>query len=164
MRAMVASCLLFLSLCIIITSEAAPPKREDIPKYIAAINSNSAPAKTRADAAEKIGERGAINVKDVEEAIEPLKRLAQKDKDAIVRSSAVKALGSIAPEPTSTVPLLITILKSDQSQQVKFDTVIALSRFGPQAKSALPAIRDFSKGLDKKQAKAIKTATAAISR
>ena len=162
MRSIFASSLLFLSVTILISADAAPPKKEDMPKYIAAVSNPSATAKVRAEAAEMIGKRGAINVKDVESAIEPLKRAAQKDKDANVRSSAVTALGSIAPEPASTVPLLIEVLKNDASQEVKFSTVFALSRFGPQAKSALPAIRDFSKNLDKKQAKAVRTATAAI--
>lgn len=162
MRAAIASSVLFLSVTILMAGGASVPKKEDMPKYISLISNKSAPAKARAEAADMIGKRGAIHAKDVTEAIEPLKVAAQKDKDAIVRSSAVKALGSIAPDPSTTVPILIQVLKGDESQQVKFDTVTALSRFGTQAKSALPAIRDFGKGLDKKQQKAIKAATTVI--
>lgn len=162
MRAMVSGCLLFLTVCVLTAAGQSIPKREDMPKYIATVTNQSASPKDRAQAATMIGRRGAINVRDVVEGVEPLRRAA-KDKDAVVRASAVEALGSIAPEPTTTVPLLIEILKTDQSPQVKYSTAIALGRFGPAAKAALPAIRDFSKGLDKKQAKAIKEATSAIS-
>lgn len=139
------------------------PKKEDIPKYVKTLESTSAKAGDKRTAADMIAKRGQINAKDVEDAITPLQKLAQKDKDAGVRKSAIHALGSIAPDDKETIPLLVKILKSDSAQDVKFESVYALARFGPRAKDALPAIRDFAKGLDKKQAKSVKAAHAAIS-
>ena len=161
-RSAIAAGILFLSFGFVIAGGAALPKKEDMPKYIKTISNQSSTAKAKVEAADMIAKRGAISAKDVEGAVEPLKLLAQKDKDAGVRKSAIHALGAIAPAPSETVPLLIDVLKNDASQDVKFASVAALGRYGPDAKSALPAIRDFGKGLDKKQQQPIRAATMAI--
>lgn len=163
MKSAIAASLLLVSAGFLVAGGAFLPKKEDIPKYIKTIGSTSSSASAKAEAADMIAKRGAINARDVVDAVEPLKTLAKKDPDAKVRASAVKALGGIAPAPDETVPLLVQILKTDKSQDVKFATVGALSRFGPRAKSALPAIRDFGKDLDKKQKRMLKDATKAIS-
>jgi len=56
------------------------------------------------------------------------------------------------------------VLKADKSEDVKFAAVEALGRFGPEAKSALPALREFSTSLkdDKKGRKFVQAATMAI--
>ena len=161
MRFAFAASILFVSVGFLIAG-GGQPKREDMPKYIKTLSNQSASPKAKTEAADMIAKRGAINAKDVEGAVEPLKTLAQKDKDAGVRKSAIHAIGSIAPDASETVPLLIDILKNDASQDVKFATVATLGRYGPDAKSALPAIRDFGKGLDKKQQQPIRAATQAI--
>lgn len=162
MRAAIASGILLLSVSFIIAGGAVVPKKEDMPKYIKTISNQSSSSKAKVEAAGMIGKRGEMSIKDVEDAVEPLKTLAQKDKDASVRKSAVAALGSIAPEPKETVPLLIVILQKDDSKDVKLASIAALARYGPEAKSAMPAIRDFGKTLDKKQQQPIKAATMAI--
>ena len=162
MKSAIAGSLLLVFSGLLIAGGVALPKREDIPKYIKTITTSSSAAKAKAEAADMIARRGSISAADVENAIEPLKKLAQKDSDAGVRKSAVHALGSIAPDADTTVPLLIEVLKTDKSQEVKFATVAALGRYGPKAKSALPAIRDFGKDLDKKEKKSIQAATMAI--
>ncbi len=156
----IAASILFVSVGFVLAGGS--PRREDMPKYIKTISNQSSSAKAKTEAVDMIAKRGAINAKDVEGAIEPLKTLAQKDTDAGVRKSAVHALGSIAPDASETVPLLIEVLKTDKSQDVKFASVAALGQYGPDAKAALPAIRDFGKGLDKKQQQPIQAATRAI--
>ncbi|MFO0864841.1 MAG: HEAT repeat domain-containing protein [Gemmataceae bacterium] len=143
--------------------EAQTPRREDVPKYLKELQS-SQKAKDRALAASMLGKRGAINVKDVEDAIEPLKKTLAKDVDADVRKAAATAIGSISPKADETVPLLIEALKRDKSADVKMAIVESLGRYGPDAKSALPAIRDWAKDFDAKKGKeaalhkAVKTA------
>jgi HEAT repeat protein len=138
------------------------PRKEDMPKYIKAVSDPKATAKAKTEAVDMIGKRGAISAQDVEGAIEPLKMLMQKDKDAGVRKAAVTALGNIAPQASEMVPLFIQVLRNDASQDVKFASVTALGRYGPDAKAALPAIREFAKGIDKKKQQPIRTATMAI--
>lgn len=150
MRTIIAGSLLLLSVAIVIAGGGAP-RKEDMPKYIKTINTASATPAAKREAAEMIGKRGQISLPDVKAAIDPLRKLAKEDKDDGVRKSVVIALGAIAPEPETTVPLLIDVLKHDKSQEVKFATVAALGRFGPKATSALPGINDFAKDLDKKQ-------------
>lgn len=161
MRSGYVTCSLFLSVTIAIAG-GSTPSREDIPKYIATISNPSANAKSKAEAADMIAKRGAISARDVRDAVEPLKKLAQMDKDAGVRKSAVLAIANIAPDSSSTVPMLIGILTKDSAEEVKLATVRALGQYGPEAKSALPAIRNFGKTLDKKQQGPIRNATKAI--
>lgn len=132
--------------------EAQAPRREDVPKYLKSLQSSQS-ANDRAVAASMLGKRGAINVKDVEDAIEPLKTTLEKDVDAKVRTAAATAIGSIAPKPKETVPLLIEVLKKDKSADVKFAVVETLGRYGEDAKPALPAIRDWAKDFDQKKGK-----------
>ncbi|MBX9680818.1 MAG: HEAT repeat domain-containing protein [Gemmataceae bacterium] len=163
MKLYVAACSISM-IAFISFVEAQAPKREDVPKYLKALQS-SQNAKDRAVAASMLGKRGAINVKDVEEAIEPLKKTLEKDVDASVRKAAATAIGSIAPKPDETIPLLIESLKKDKSSDVKLAIVETLGRYGADAKPALPAIRDYAKDFDKKskEAQLVRTATMAIS-
>jgi HEAT repeats len=123
----------------------------EVAGWIKTLTSTSAKADARVKAADAIGKRGGKRAKDVEDAIEPLQKIAEKDKDQSVRKAAIAALGSIAPEDEQTVPLLISIVKSsDSSKDMKVASIQALARFGTRAKSAMPAIQEFGKGLDKK--------------
>jgi HEAT repeat protein len=138
------------------------PKKEDIPKYLKALETSKS-AKERASAATMIGRRGAVNVNDVKDAIEPLKELVQKDADAGVRRAAATALGQIGPEPMKTVPLLTEVVQKDKSLDVKLAAVEALTQFGPNAKSAVPTIRKLmGQTKDKKVAVRLKAAVKAI--
>ena len=102
MRYLVASLLLSLSFGLVIAGGGGTPRREDMPKYIQTIKSSSASLKAKTEAIDMIGKRGAVNAKDVDDAVEPLRTLARKDKDAGVRKAAVNALGNIAPEALET--------------------------------------------------------------
>jgi HEAT repeat protein len=111
-----------------------------------------------------LGRRGAVNVKDVADAVEPLRVALKKDPDLKVRRAAAKALGMIAPEPASdTVPLLITTL-AEKDNTLRMNAVMALGAYGPQASDALPALRTLQKETkDKKDAKTVAAAIMTIS-
>jgi len=111
-------------------------------------------ATDRAKAAEMLGLRGGIKVSDVEDAVEPLKKMLEKDKDAKVRSAAARALGAIQLDAEGTVPLLIDRLKSEsEEKEVRMSAVVALGQYGPDAKEALPPLRDYLKKFDPKKSK-----------
>src|SRR5262245_66278227 len=149
-----AGILCLLTMCLTLEG-GGTVKKEDVPKYLKALQTSSS-AKERATAAEMLGKRGAINVNDVKDAIDPLKTSVQKDTDAGVRKAAATALAAIATEPTETVPLLTDVLKNDKSLEVKLAAVQALATFGPDAKSALHAIRELAAAQkDNKKAKGI---------
>jgi HEAT repeat protein len=128
-----------------------PPKKEDVPKLISTLK-KSTNAKDRGTAADQLGRLGQIQFNYVKDAIEPLMKALQKDDDAGVRRAAAEALGKIAPDPPeTTVAALIAAIK-DKNLEVNLAAITALGRFGPEASSAVPAIREFSKskGKDKK--------------
>ncbi|MFO0967149.1 MAG: HEAT repeat domain-containing protein [Gemmataceae bacterium] len=145
---------LTLSVCAaaLLCAGSSTPRREDVPKYMKMLTSGI--GKDRAKAAEMLGRRGAISRKDVEDAIEPLKKMLQNDKDSGARSAAALALGAIAPTPDETVPLLIDALK-DKSVDVKISAISALGLYGPAAKSAVTPLREIQKDkTDKKMSQA----------
>src|SRR6478672_881951 len=130
----------FCSISLVLAGGFGIPKKEDVPKYLKQLQ-NSKIAADRATAAEMLGKRGGINANDVVDAIEPLKKSLQKDKDASVRAAAARALGNIHPEGEETVPLLVDRLSNDSSMDVKMATVVALGQFGGDAKEAVAPLR-----------------------
>jgi HEAT repeat protein len=137
------------------------PKKEDVPKYMAQLKSAS--AADRAKAVEMLGKRGGISVSDVTEAVDPLRKLLEKDKDAKVRAACARALGDIQTDAAGTVPLLIDRVKADgEEKPVKMAAVVALGQFGPDAKDALPVLRDYLKQFDAKKSTDAKTIQASI--
>jgi HEAT repeat protein len=136
--------------------------KDEVANWIKTLTSTSAKTDARVKAADAIGKRGGRKAKDVEGAIDPLRKVAEKDKDDKVRKAAIAALGSIAPEDETTLPLLISIVKSDPSKDVKMASIQALARFGTRAKPAMPAINEFAKTLDKKEKRMLKDINKAI--
>lgn len=128
---------------------AGIPKKEDVPKFMFMLKSNS--GKDRANAAQMLGKRGQVAFKDVENAIDPLKTMLQKDPDANARKAAAIALGSIHPEPETTVPQLIEACKKDANVDVKVAAAESLGVFGPDAKDGAPAIRELMKSFTDKK-------------
>ena len=128
------------------------PKKEDMPKYLKQLQTSTVAA-DRAKAAEMLGKRGGINSDDVADAVEPLRKAMDKDKDAKVRAAAARALGNILPEAEGTVPLLIDRLKNDEVNDVKMATVVALGQYGADAKDALPKLKEMLAKFDTKAAK-----------
>jgi HEAT repeat protein len=141
-----------VSVGIVLAGGSGAPKREDVPKYLKQLTT-SQKADERAKAAEMLGRRGSINAKDVEDAVEPLKKSLQKDIDAKVRAAAALALGEIHTMPEEIVPILIDKLKNDMSKDVKLATAVALGLYGPDAKEAVPTLRDYAKKFDPKKSK-----------
>ena len=145
-------CLLGLSVAL--AGGGAPPRKEDMPKYLQMLKAGPT-SKDKAVAAEMIGKRGAVNYADVEPAIEPLKKLL-KDNDAGVRKAAVTALGVIKPEGKDTVPALTDVVKNDKVFNVKLAAAHALGLYGAEAKAAVPAIRALTADVkDKKLGKEV---------
>lgn len=144
-----AGSLLLLLLILGTTESGGVPKKEDVPKYIDTLKKSTV-AKERALAATMLGKRGAINVKDVESAVEPLKKSLQKDSDLDVRRAAAEALGRIGAEPETTVPLLIEALKN-KNYPLRMAAANSLGAYGPAAKSALPPLRELKKELANKK-------------
>jgi HEAT repeat protein len=128
------------------------PKKEDVPKYLKQLSSTN--AADRAKAAEMLGKRGGIAAGDVDDAIEPLKKMLDKDKDAKARAAAARALGDIQADAAGAVPIMIDRLKAESEEKsVKMAVVIALGQYGPDAKDALPPLRDYLKTFDAKKSK-----------
>jgi HEAT repeat protein len=144
--------LVFAALSLVFAGGGIVPKKEDVPKYLKQLQSSTSAAE-RAKAAEMLGKRGGINVADVDDAIDPLKKAFEKDKDAKVRAASARALGDIRPDPETTVPLLIDRLKNDTVMDVKMATVVALGQYGADAKDAIQPLRDLLKKFDAKKSK-----------
>ncbi|MBI3410126.1 MAG: HEAT repeat domain-containing protein [Planctomycetes bacterium] len=140
------------------SSGTGTPKKEDVPKYLKMLKTSQL-AKERALGAEMLGKRGAINVDDVEDAIEPLKSALQKDADVKVKAAAATALGNIAPDPQNTVPILIEAVK-DKNLELKMAAITALGQFGAAAKAAIEPLREIAK--DKTDKKLSLTAVLAL--
>jgi len=149
------------SLDLVLAGGVGIPKKEDVPKYLKMLL-NSKVAADRAKAAEMLGKRGGINANDVEDAIEPLQKSLQKDIDASVRAASARALGNIHSQPEATVPLLIERLTKDSSKDVKMAAVVALGQFGPDAKEAVPPLREYGKMFDAKKSKDGQTIMSAL--
>lgn len=129
---------------------ADAPKKRDVPRYIKQLQS-SRDARLRADAAEALGERGAIKKADVLPAINPLLN-ALKDRDINVRRAAAEALGKIVPDNQVAVKPLIGALK-DSDLRVRMAAATALGNHGSEAQEAVPQLRQVMKetGRDKKK-------------
>ena len=139
------------------------PRREDVPKYLEMLKTSTS-GDERALAADMLGRRGAVNVKDVAEAVQPLRSALKSDTVTKVRLAAAKAIGMIAPEPAGeTVPLLIEVL-GDKDYGLRMAVVQTLAAYGPEAREALPALRSLQKETkDKKDAKMVNMAISTIS-
>jgi HEAT repeat protein len=150
----------FSSVGLLLAGGVGVPKKEDVPKYMKQLTAAS--GADRAKAAEMLGKRGGINANDVEDAVEPLKTMLQKDRDTKARAAAARALGDIHPEASTTVPTLIEALKNDKEKEVKMAAVVALGQFGSDAKDALPPLREYATKFDLKKSKDGQTIQAAI--
>jgi HEAT repeat protein len=161
-RLLISGSILLTSFTLLGASSLAP-RREDVPKYLEMLK-NSPSGSDRALAADMLGRRGAISVKDVMDAVEPLRKALRSDTELKVRRASAKALGMIVPSPAEdTVPLLIETL-ADKDRGLRMEAVQALAAYGPEAKDALPPLRSLQKdATDKKDAKTIAAAIMTIS-
>jgi HEAT repeat protein len=139
-----------LSVILLADVRAEPPKKEDIPKFIATLKS-STNTKARVQAAEDIGHRGAIRASDVAESIDLLIGILKQDKDAEVRRACAKALGEIGSQPEKSVDALKGAI-NDANINVKIAAMTALGQFGREAKGVVPILKDIAQQKDDKKA------------
>jgi HEAT repeat protein len=145
---------------VLASASADTPKKEDVPKLIAALKT-SANAKVRAQAADDLGKVGAIRASYAADAIDPLINALAKDKDADVRKSCAAALGDIGSEAEKVVKALTEAL-ADSSANVKIAAAAALGQFGSEAKSALSLLQELAKAKGKDDKKLSQAAAAAV--
>lgn len=129
--------------CGVLQAGGRVPLKQDIPKYIKQLKSSTS-AKERAQAADMIGRRGQVVAADVKTAIDPLLKTLKDDSSTEVRQAAATALGNIATQADTVVPVLISSLK-DSSMEVNLAVVRALAGFGAEARSAVQPLRAFAK-------------------
>ena len=91
----------------------------------------------RASAAYALGEMGPVAA----EAVDALVVLLT-DESAEVRRHAISALGMIKVPTSKTVPVLVEVLRNPEDTDLAFFAAQALTRIGPDATGAVPALRD----------------------
>ena len=96
------------------TSQAEPPSKKDMPKFIKDLKAKD--AKMRLAAIENIAQVGEVKAVHAKEAAEPLGEVLVKDDDAKVREAAAKALPRIDAEAEKAVPPLIDRLKNEKDR------------------------------------------------
>ena len=141
-------------------TEAQVPKKEQVPSLIKLLKNKD--PKTRAKAADSLGQVGIVRALDAEDAVKPLTELL-KDKDAGVRAAAATALGKIRLEPKTVVPELAKLLE-EKSPTMLVAAANALAGYGKDAKETLPALQKAQQnaGADKKLRKVLQGAIATI--
>lgn len=126
-----------------------PPRKEDVPKYMAILQKSQV-AKDRAMAAEMLGEVGKINLNHVKEAVIPLVTSMKKDIDSSVRIAAAESLGNLATQPDKVLPALKEML-ADKNTDVALAAARAFAGYGPEAKPYLKDLQVLKKKLNDKK-------------
>ena len=106
-----------------------------------------------ADALGKMGD-------DAKPAVPALKRLL-KHKNSDVRNCSAIAFGKIAGD-AEVVPVLTAILETVEGDNIHIQSLQALARIGPPAKTSLPAIRKLALSENEEESTAAKEAIEAI--
>ena len=91
----------------------------------------------RASAAYALGEMGPVAA----EAVDALIALLM-DESEEVRRHATSALGMIKVPTSKTIPALVKVLRNPEDADLAFFAAQALTRIGPDATEAVPALRD----------------------
>jgi hypothetical protein len=92
----------------------------------------------RPNALEAIGEMSDIG-DAAQIAITALTNCLNPTNDPFLQMTAISALGNLKTSPQSSVPALVSCLKST-TPQLRWYSTMALGKFGPQAISAIPAL------------------------
>jgi HEAT repeat protein len=121
-------------------TEITAPKLSEIPGIITQLKDKD--AKKRAEAAARLGARGALRARDIKDAIEPLVGMVENDGDAGARRAAAEALGKADPDPKVALEPLMAALKNDKDIPVRTAAATALGNMGEGAKEAVPALQD----------------------
>ena len=91
----------------------------------------------RASAAYALGEMGPVAAESVDALIALL-----TDESEEVRRHAISALGMIKVPASKTVPALVEVLKNPEDTDLAFFAAQALTRIGPDATAAVPALAE----------------------
>ena len=114
---------------------AATGASETVPALIAALQDER--ENVRASAAYTLGEMGPVAAEAVDGLIALL-----TDESEEVRRHATSALGMIKVPVSKTVPALVEVLEDREDTDLGFFAAQALTRIGPDATEAVPALRE----------------------
>ena len=114
---------------------AATGGSETVPALIAALQDER--EHVRASAAYALGEMGPVAAEAVDGLIALL-----TDESEEVRRHATSALGMIKVPVLKTVPALVEVLEDRENTDLAFFAAQALTRIGPEATEAVPALRE----------------------
>ena len=114
---------------------AATGASETVPTLITALQDAS--ENVRASAAYALGEMGPAAAEAVDELVALL-----IDESEEVRRHATSALGMIKVPVSKTVPALVDVLEDREDTDLAFFAAQALTRIGPDATEAIPALRE----------------------
>lgn len=124
-------------------TEKDPPVKEAVPVVAALLESGNEP--TRKAAVRGLGRMGSAAVP----AALQLAGVLQSERDAETRVDAAEALGRIGPKcAKAAVPALAKAAKEDKWPKVRSTSLTALGEMGPEAKEAIPVLREALKDPD----------------
>ena len=109
-----------------------------VPALIAALKDER--ENVRASAAYALGEMGPVAAEAGDALIALL--TDESDESEEVRRHAISALGMIKVPTSKTVPALVKVLRNPEDTDLAFFAAQALTRIGPDATEAVPALRD----------------------
>lgn len=124
-----------------ITLLAAPTKEEqEVAKYAGTLKSGS--AKDKINALKELGKLGSISASLTKPVTSDIMK-ALDDKDAKVRAEAAHTIGKIDVEnKKEVVDKLTKMLTDEKDDAVKHGAAMGLGAIGPDASSAVGALRD----------------------
>jgi HEAT repeat protein len=126
------------ALLMAVSAAAAATKEEEVARYVNDLKSKD--AAVRKTAAEQIGKIALVKASAAKPALHPLID-ALKDSSSSVREAAALAVGRL-DEPAEAVSALTKVLKDEKDLGVRVAAARGLGQMGPEAKDALPTLRD----------------------
>jgi hypothetical protein len=141
----------FVGLLCLTTGTVQAQKKEDLPRYIKGLTAKD--AQERIAACEGIGAIGELKKVYAKDAVEPLCNVLRTDADAKVRQTAAATLGRIEADAAKATPALIQGLK-DKERPVQIASANALAALGPDAKEAVPVLKELAEQAKAEAAKA----------
>jgi HEAT repeat protein len=145
------------------TLMGAPTDEEKKAEKYTKVLKTSKDAKEKVTALKELGTLGVISSALVKDARPEIVK-ALDDKDATVRGEAAHTAGRLAEDEKKKelVEKLTKMIKDEKDEQVRFNIALGLGAMGPEAKSAVPAIKDAAAKADKKGAKMYQTVISGI--